>query len=50
MPVHIFIPLTHLSGAKNGQKVVAEITEWPPSLKNPFGEVIHVLGTPEIMM
>ena len=28
MPVHIFIPLTHLNGAKNGQKVVAEITEW----------------------
>jgi ribonuclease R len=26
MPVHIFIPLTHLNGAKNGQKVVAEIT------------------------
>ena len=46
MPVHIFIPLTHLSGAKNGQKVVAEITEWPPQSENPFGEVIHVLGTP----
>jgi ribonuclease R len=46
MPVHIFIPLTHLNGAKNGQKVVAEITEWPPQSENPFGEVTHVLGMP----
>lgn len=46
MPVHIFIPLTQLNGAKNGQKVVAEITEWPPQSENPFGEVKHVLGMP----
>ena len=46
MPVHIFIPLTHLNGAKNGQKVVAEITEWPPQSENPFGEIKYVLGMP----
>ena len=46
MPVDIFIPLTHLNGAKNGQKVIAVITEWPPQSENPFGEVIHVLGQP----
>jgi ribonuclease R len=46
MPVHIFIPLTHLNGAKNGQKVIAEITEWPPQSENPFGEVKYVLGMP----
>jgi ribonuclease R len=46
MPVHIFIPLNNLNGAKNGQKVVAEITEWPPQSENPFGEVKHVLGLP----
>ena len=46
MPVHIFIPLTHLNGAKNGQKVVVEITEWPPQSENPFGEVKFVLGMP----
>ncbi len=46
MPVHIFIPLTHLNGAKNGQKVVAEIIEWPPQSENPFGEVKNVLGMP----
>lgn len=46
MPVDIFIPLTHLNGAKNGQKVIAIITEWPPQSENPFGEVVHVLGKP----
>lgn len=46
MPVDIFIPLTHLNGAKNGQKVIAVITEWPPQSENPFGEVVHVLGKP----
>ena len=46
MPVDIFIPIGSLNGAKNGQKVIAAITEWPPQSENPFGEVIHVLGKP----
>ena len=46
MPVDIFIPLTHLNGAKNGQKVIAVITEWPPQSENPFGEVVYILGKP----
>ncbi|MCX6250281.1 MAG: ribonuclease R [Bacteroidetes bacterium] len=46
MPVDIFIPLTGLNSAKNGQKVIARITEWPPQSENPFGEVIRVLGEP----
>lgn len=46
MPVDIFIPLENLSGARNGQKVLARITEWPEHSKNPFGEVAEVLGTP----
>jgi ribonuclease R len=46
MPVDIFIPLSHLNGAKNGQKVIAAITEWPPQSENPFGEVLQVLGKP----
>lgn len=46
MPVDIFIPLDKLNGAKNGQKVVAAITEWPQHSANPFGEVIQVLGKP----
>lgn len=46
MPVHIFIPLSQLNGARHGQKVVAIITEWPKQAENPFGKVIQVLGKP----
>lgn len=41
----IFISKDKLKGAKNGDKVVVKITEWPEDAKNPFGEVIDVLGT-----
>jgi ribonuclease R len=40
----IFIPLEKLNGARNGQKAIAEINEWPANAKNPFGEIIEVLG------
>lgn len=40
----IFIPLEKLNGAKNGQKAIAEISEWPENAKSPFGRVIEVLG------
>ena len=46
IPVDIFIPKEDLKGAKDGEKVVARITEWPEHAKNPFGEVVHVLGKP----
>ncbi|HNW97588.1 MAG TPA: ribonuclease R [Bacteroidales bacterium] len=46
MPVDIFIPHENLEGAKNGQKVVVEITDWPRQAKNPFGKILHVLGVP----
>ncbi|MCK9218785.1 MAG: ribonuclease R [Bacteroidales bacterium] len=46
MPVDIFIPLSKLNGAKNGQKVVAIIAEWPEQSANPFGEIVQVLGKP----
>jgi ribonuclease R len=46
MPYDIFIPLTKLNKAKNGQKVIVRITDWPENTKNPFGEVIEILGTP----
>ncbi|MFN3554400.1 MAG: ribonuclease R [Bacteroidales bacterium] len=45
-PVDIFIPLEYLNGAKEGQKAVAELTEWPPQAKNPFGKIVKVLGQP----
>ncbi len=46
MPVDIFIPLENLNGAKDGQKVIAEITEWPERARNPFGKVVYILGKP----
>ena len=47
-PVDIFIPLEELNGAKEGQKAVAEFTEWPDNAKNPFGKIIEVLGDPGV--
>jgi ribonuclease R len=46
MPYDLFIPLDKLNGAADGQKVIAKITEWPRKSKNPFGEIIEVLGNP----
>ncbi|PVH26458.1 ribonuclease R [Sphingobacterium corticibacter] len=40
----IFIPLDNLNGAKNGEKVLVSILEWPRSAKNPIGIVKNVLG------
>ncbi len=45
-PIDIFIPLDQLNEAKEGQKAVAELTEWPDHAKNPFGRIIQVLGKP----
>ena len=44
VPYDIFIPLKKLNGAKNGQKAVARITDWPQQVNNPFGEIVEVLG------
>jgi ribonuclease R len=46
MPYDIFVPLEKLKSAQNGQKVIARITHWPEKAKNPFGEIIEVLGFP----
>ncbi len=44
----IFIHKDNSNAAKNGQKVVASITDWPDSPgKNPEGEIIKVIGNPE---
>jgi len=40
----IFIPKDKLKSAKDGQKVIVRILEWPEKAKNPIGEVIDVLG------
>ncbi len=46
MPYDVFIPLHQLGGAKNGEKVIVKITDWPEKQKNPVGQVIEVLGSP----
>jgi ribonuclease R len=40
----VFIPQSKTKGAKEGQKVVVEISKWPEKRRNPEGEVVEVLG------
>jgi len=44
--IHIdfFVPKKDIKGAKNGQKVIVELVEWPEGTENPVGKVIEVLG------
>ncbi len=42
--IDIYIPLSKLKGAKDGQKAIAKITEWPQGAVNPIGEITDVLG------
>jgi ribonuclease R len=46
MYADIYIPLTKLNKAKNGDKAIATITSWNANDKNPFGEIVEVLGRP----
>lgn len=46
MPVDIFLDADELKGAKDGDKALVEITDWPQNANNPFGRVIKVLGRP----
>lgn len=46
LPYDVFIPMQNMNGARNGDKVVVKITEWPENQKNPVGQVIEVLGLP----
>jgi ribonuclease R len=41
-----FIPLTSLNGAKDGDRVIAQIVSWEEDDKRPKGEIIEVI-TPE---
>lgn len=42
----IFVPISKLNGAIDGQKVVCKITRYYAGKRNPDGEIIEVLGTP----
>lgn len=46
IPVDIYIPISGLKNARNGDKAIARITDWPEHSKNPFGEITDVLGKP----
>lgn len=46
MVVDIFISLSDLGGAEDGEKAVVEMTEWPERMNNPVGRVIKRLGKP----
>jgi ribonuclease R len=40
----IFIPKAERNGAKTGQVVIVEITEWPDKRRNPEGRVVEIIG------
>ncbi len=46
MPYDLYIPKEKLNGAKNGEKAIGRITDWPERARNPFGEITDVLGVP----
>ena len=39
-----YISKNELNGAKNGDKVIVELIEWPKKAKSPFGKVIKIIG------
>lgn len=39
-----FVPEEALNGAKNGDKVIVRLIEWPTPKVNPVGEVVEILG------
>lgn len=40
----IFIPREKLRRGEDGDKAIVRITDWPENTKNPFGEVVDILG------
>ncbi|MEE9361928.1 MAG: ribonuclease R [Cellulophaga sp.] len=42
----IFVPIAEIDGAKDGDKVIVQIYEWPANEDSPYGEIIQVLGKP----
>ena len=46
MYTDFFVSKENMSGAKNGEKVVVELLEWPEDASSPFGKVVQVLGMP----
>jgi len=46
MYTDIFVPKNKINGAKNGEKVLVAMEDWPEKADSPFGRIIKVLGMP----
>lgn len=46
MYTDIFVPKNKINGAKNGEKVLVAMEDWPEKADSPFGNVLKVLGMP----
>ncbi len=44
LSVDFYIDLKKIGGAKDGDKVLIEMTDWPEKAESPYGKVIKVLG------
>lgn len=40
----IYVPVEKTGGAKDGQKVVVKVVDWPDNARNPIGGIVDVLG------
>ncbi|PVW15172.1 ribonuclease R [Marixanthomonas spongiae] len=46
MYTDIFVPKSNIGKAKNGEKVLVEIIDWPQKADSPLGQIKKVLGKP----
>ena len=46
MYTDIFVPKNNINGAKNGEKVLVAMEDWPEKADSPYGSVIKILGMP----
>lgn len=46
MYTDIFVPKNKINGAKQGEKVLVEMVDWPEKEDSPIGRVVKVLGMP----
>ncbi len=46
MYTDIFVPKNKINGAKNGEKVLVAMEDWPEKADSPYGRVVKILGMP----
>ena len=42
----IFVPISKIKGAEDGDKVLVKLEDWPDNADSPYGKVMEVLGKP----